>query len=145
MEKILTPEAQKARDAWNEAYDGGNCSCHISAPCGSCEHEGNPRNQKEDETCWENPSPQSVNDWDDEVLNVVFAIEGGTSRSTKIALITGLLHTQINQARATALHDAMEVVKPYLEYIASRNELHNAVCIPKAKEALSALTSLTKD
>ena len=35
-----------------------------------------------------------------------------------------------------------EELKRILEYIATRNELHNAVCIPKAKEALTLLDTL---
>lgn len=52
MSRVLTPEAQAERDDFDRAYDGGNCSCHISPPCGSCTHPGNPRNQEEDDTAW---------------------------------------------------------------------------------------------
>ena len=48
----LTPEAQADRDEFERLYDGGNCSCHLSPPCGSCVHPGNPRNQEEDDTAW---------------------------------------------------------------------------------------------
>jgi hypothetical protein len=51
-ERELTTEAQADRDKFERTYDGGNCSCHLSAPCGSCVHPGNPRNQAEDESCW---------------------------------------------------------------------------------------------
>lgn len=52
--KRLTPEAQAERDEFESAYGhGGNCSCHLSPPCGSCTHPGNPHNQAEDETAWE--------------------------------------------------------------------------------------------
>jgi hypothetical protein len=51
-ERELTPEAQADRDAFERDYDGGNCSCHLNPPCGSCTHSGNPRNQEEDESCW---------------------------------------------------------------------------------------------
>lgn len=51
-ERELTPEAQAERDDFERTYDGGNCSCHLSPPCGSCMHPGNPRNQEEDESCW---------------------------------------------------------------------------------------------
>lgn len=59
MGKVLTPEAEAERDAFEQEYDDGNCSCHISPPCGSCTHPGNPRNQAEDESCWmdEPPAP----------------------------------------------------------------------------------------
>lgn len=49
----LTDEAQDELDDFNSEYGGGNCACHISAPCGSCTHPGNPHNQAEDETAWE--------------------------------------------------------------------------------------------
>jgi hypothetical protein len=52
VERELTPEAQADRDAFERDYDGGNCSCHLSPPCGSCTHPGNPLNQDEDESCW---------------------------------------------------------------------------------------------
>lgn len=49
----LTVEAQSERDAFERQYgDRGNCSCHISPPCGSCLHPGNPVNQDEDDTAW---------------------------------------------------------------------------------------------
>ena len=50
-ERILTPEAEAEREDFEAMYGMlGNCSCHISPPCGSCVHPGNPRNQEEDET-----------------------------------------------------------------------------------------------
>jgi hypothetical protein len=53
-ERQLTPEAEAERDDFEREYGyGGNCACHISPPCGSCSHPGNPRNQEEDETAWE--------------------------------------------------------------------------------------------
>lgn len=52
-ERVLTPEAQAERDDFVATYGhDGNCSCHLSAPCGSCMHPGNPLNQAEDESCW---------------------------------------------------------------------------------------------
>ncbi len=50
MNKVLTPAAQAERDNFDAAY--GDCSCHLSPPCGSCTHPGNPMNQDEDEGCW---------------------------------------------------------------------------------------------
>jgi len=44
----LTSQAQLDRDEFNEA-GFPNCSCHISAPCSSCTHTGNPINQQGDE------------------------------------------------------------------------------------------------
>lgn len=51
----LTQAAEDDRADFHRRYDmGGNCSCHMGhAPCGSCTHPGNPRNQDEDEECWE--------------------------------------------------------------------------------------------
>lgn len=53
MTKVLTPEAQCERDQFTDWYGlDGNCRCHLSPPCGSCTHPGNPRNQAEDESAW---------------------------------------------------------------------------------------------
>lgn len=54
----LTLEAEADRAEF-ESYYGrdGNCSCHISPPCNSCTHPGNPMNQEEDDRCWE-PGPE---------------------------------------------------------------------------------------
>ncbi len=51
--RVLTEEAQADRDDFEAKYGSGNCSCHIRPPCGSCTHPGNPRNQEEDDSCWE--------------------------------------------------------------------------------------------
>ena len=48
----LTPDAQADRDTFELDYGSGNCSCHISAPCGSCTHVGNPLNQENDPDAW---------------------------------------------------------------------------------------------
>lgn len=53
MTKILTPDAQFERDQFEREFGhSGNCSCHISAPCCSCTHPGNPANQEADDDCW---------------------------------------------------------------------------------------------
>lgn len=53
MNRRLTEEALAERDDFEFEFGrDGNCSCHISPPCGSCLHPGNPLNQNEDETCW---------------------------------------------------------------------------------------------
>jgi len=51
-ERVLTPEAEAERAQFEAEHGGGNCSCHISPPCASCSHPGNPINQEEDETAW---------------------------------------------------------------------------------------------
>lgn len=52
-ERRLTDEAELERsDFIREHGPEGNCSCHISPPCGSCTHPGNPLNQNEDDSCW---------------------------------------------------------------------------------------------
>ena len=52
-ERILTPEAEAEREDFEAEYGlEGNCSCHLSAPCASCMHPGNPLQQDEDESCW---------------------------------------------------------------------------------------------
>jgi hypothetical protein len=56
-ERTLTAEAQADRDDFVSHYGrDGNCSCHLSAPCGSCMHPGNPMQQDECEECWEKPT-----------------------------------------------------------------------------------------
>lgn len=50
MSKVLTPEAQAERDDFERNYN--NCSCHISPPCSSCTHPGNPLSQAEDDSAW---------------------------------------------------------------------------------------------
>lgn len=40
------------------------------------------------------------------------------------------------------MKEELAKVEKILEYIASRNESHNAVCIPKAQEALAIIRTL---
>ena len=42
MSDHLKPWARELADEWDFIYQGGNCSCHLSAPCSSCTHPGNP-------------------------------------------------------------------------------------------------------
>jgi hypothetical protein len=57
----LTQEAEDERGEFEREYGiGGNCSCHLSPPCHSCLHPGNPRNQEEDESCWEFIYPGNI-------------------------------------------------------------------------------------
>lgn len=51
--KVLTPGAQAERDQFEAEYGDGNCSCHLSPPCNSCIHPGNPLNQAEDDSAWQ--------------------------------------------------------------------------------------------
>lgn len=52
--KRLTEWAQEERDDFEREHGrDGNCSCHLSAPCASCMHPGNPMNQEEDPDAWE--------------------------------------------------------------------------------------------
>lgn len=62
MEKKLTEDAQKDRDAFMFDLDGGNCSCHLSAPCTSCLHPGNPLNQ-DDDSFYEPMTSNEQNGW----------------------------------------------------------------------------------
>lgn len=48
----LTEEAEAESEDFYRVYDGGNCSCHISPPCSSCMHPGNPLNLQEDDSAW---------------------------------------------------------------------------------------------
>lgn len=47
--RVLTDGAEKDREAFHAEYGDGNCACHISPPCSSCTHPGNPLNQEGDE------------------------------------------------------------------------------------------------
>lgn len=49
----LTPAAQDDRDDFDASAAKCGCTCFISPPCGFCTHPGNPRNQDEDESCWQ--------------------------------------------------------------------------------------------
>jgi hypothetical protein len=49
----LTGQAEDDRAAFEELTSHYDCSCHISPPCAICVHPGNPRNQEEDDECWE--------------------------------------------------------------------------------------------
>lgn len=53
----LTAEADHELAVWLSEYGEGSCRCHISPPCSSCTHPGNPRNQEEDDSCWEPDVP----------------------------------------------------------------------------------------
>lgn len=69
-ELVLTDWAQADRDAFEAAYGSdGDCSCHISAPCGSCTHPGNPMQQEGDASCWV-PSADGGTDSPDERRNL---------------------------------------------------------------------------
>lgn len=58
MTRRLTPEAEEDRNDFERLYgQGGNCSCHLSPPCVSCIHPGNPLNQDEDPEAWEPEDP----------------------------------------------------------------------------------------
>lgn len=51
---VMTQAADDDRhDFMREFGSEGSCSCFISPPCNSCTHPGNPRNQEEDDECWE--------------------------------------------------------------------------------------------
>lgn len=51
-QRELTEDAQADRASFEAEYGDGNCYCHLSPPCSSCTHPGNPLNQDEDESCW---------------------------------------------------------------------------------------------
>ena len=55
-DKELFPWAQHEADDFYRRYRDGNCSCHISPPCGLCTHPGNPRNLEETEDAWGFPA-----------------------------------------------------------------------------------------
>lgn len=69
FERELKPWAQEERDDFEKSFGySGNCSCHISPPCSSCVHPGNPHNQAEDENAW-------GFDLDHEVKAAIFRIQ----------------------------------------------------------------------
>jgi hypothetical protein len=47
----LTAQAESDAADYIANYEG--CSCHITAPCSSCVHPGNPINIEYREDCWE--------------------------------------------------------------------------------------------
>lgn len=49
---VLTEEGEELYAEWRRTFDGGNCSCHISPPCSSCTHEGNPLNLECTDDAW---------------------------------------------------------------------------------------------
>jgi hypothetical protein len=53
IERELTEVAQAERDDFRAEYGDGNCSCHLSPPCNSCIHPGNPVNQENDDDCYQ--------------------------------------------------------------------------------------------
>ena len=53
MKRVLKPEAEDDRWDFISSYGSeGECHCHISPPCGSCMHPGNPMQQAENESAW---------------------------------------------------------------------------------------------
>jgi hypothetical protein len=48
----LNEWAEAEADDFRRVHGGGNCSCHISPPCCSCMHPGNPFNLNETEDAW---------------------------------------------------------------------------------------------
>lgn len=56
LTRYLTAEGEYALAEFEARYGtDGNCSCHLSPPCGSCTHPGNPRNLAEDPSVWIDP------------------------------------------------------------------------------------------
>ena len=51
--RVLTQQAEDDRAEWERRYSDSGCNCHISPPCSSCVHPGNPNNQSECDECWE--------------------------------------------------------------------------------------------
>jgi hypothetical protein len=57
----LTQQAEDDRADYHRTYGyNGGCTCFLSPPCGSCVHPGNPRNQEEDDECWEELTNQEI-------------------------------------------------------------------------------------
>lgn len=51
--KVLTKEAEDERAEFEAQFGDRGCTCFISPPCAFCTHPGNPLNQNEDDTAWE--------------------------------------------------------------------------------------------
>lgn len=50
----MTADASYDHEEFRRLFGSeGNCSCHISPPCNSCIHHGNPINMDEDDSAWE--------------------------------------------------------------------------------------------
>jgi hypothetical protein len=124
----LTPEAQDERDDFEARYGfGGNCSCHISPPCGSCVHPGNPLNQAEDDAAWRaQAAPQHVaaRQINPEVL------------AMKQADLIKTLRKQRNIAAVEPIHATLAPVLAYVRYIGDlKGEVFHAVTIPEGSAA----------
>jgi len=52
MPKRLMPWAEREAFQFYLDHGRGNCSCHISPPCSSCVHPGNPRNLECADDAW---------------------------------------------------------------------------------------------
>lgn len=53
MIRKLTEQAIEDRADFNLLREERGCSCFQVAPCSVCVHPGNPENQENDESCWE--------------------------------------------------------------------------------------------
>jgi hypothetical protein len=73
----LTAQARSARESFERQYgDRGNCSCHVSPPCGSCLHPGNPSNQAENDEAWE-PIPSTTDEEREKGIAAYVRCHGG--------------------------------------------------------------------
>lgn len=98
---------------------------------------------------WTAPDPTPtppVEDWEKEFDEQFGVKDTGPYFRGLSEDIKDFIRSLLIQARADERRNLLEQVKPVekiLQYIATRNELHNAVCIPKAQEALDLLCSIT--
>lgn len=51
--RVLTEEAENERASFESEFGNKGCTCFISPPCSFCTHPGNPLNQDNDDTAWE--------------------------------------------------------------------------------------------
>lgn len=58
MTKRLTAAAEADNNDFKREYGRQGCTCFMSPPCNYCMHPGNPANQAEDETAWEEDEPE---------------------------------------------------------------------------------------
>lgn len=54
----LKPAYVELQEEFEAEFANHSCSCHISAPCSLCIHEGNPTNLIENEDAWYHLCPE---------------------------------------------------------------------------------------
>lgn len=110
MPKELRPWAQDESGRFFAEYRDGNCSCHLSAPCGSCTHPGNPLNLECTEDAWGWPHEVAA---EEALLNLKTAIDEIAARhlaEMQQAALLSDIDRQVQYINATVgdWHDRVE-------------------------------------